>query len=84
MIEKVIDILLMRHEVIIAEDYEAAASVAEMLVSVFGNSTTYRMHSTWRQKDGKFVFEVDLPRKFQKQYDRIFRDNDIIKEIGAA
>ena len=83
MIEKIIDIMFMRREVIVAENYEAAASVAEMLVSVFGDSTTYRMHSTWRQKDGKFVFEVDLPRKFQKQYDQIFRDNDI-KEIGAA
>lgn len=83
MIEKIIDIMFMRREVIVAENYEAAAAVAAMLVDVFGDSTTYRMHTSWRQKDGRFVFEVELPKKFQGRYDIIFKDNDI-KEIGAA
>lgn len=85
MFNKIIDIMFMEKEVIICENYEAAAATAAMLVDVFGDSTTYRMHCQYWQKDGRFMFEVDLPRKYMKRYNRIFKDSKIEpKEIGAA
>lgn len=74
MFNKIMDILMMEKQVIICEDYESAAATAAMLVDVFGDSTTYRMNSQYWQKDGRFIFEVDLPRKYIKRFNRVFKD----------
>lgn len=84
MIEKVIDILFMTTDVIVCGDYETAARTAQMLVEVFGNPTTYQMHCKWQQRNGVFVFEVQIPKRYQKQYNRTFSDKIKPKEIGAA